>query len=137
MGSSANEESLDLWQTLKFDAHGLIPCVVQDFQDGTVLMVAYMNADSIRLTIAEKKAVYWSRSRKSFWVKGEQSGHVQNFKELRIDCDGDCLLMKVEQVGTAACHTGRRSDFYRRATSADTLEITDQPLFDPKKVYGS
>jgi phosphoribosyl-AMP cyclohydrolase len=136
MGSSANEESLDLWATLKFDAHGLIPCVVQDYKDGTVFMVAYMNRESVRRTLAEKRAVYWSRSRQSFWIKGEQSGHLQELKELRVDCDGDCLLIKVNQVGGAACHTGRRSDFYRRAASADALEITDAPVFDPKKVYG-
>jgi len=137
MGSSANEESLELWKTLKFDAQGLITCVVQDYKDGTVLMVAYMNAEAVKRTIAENRAVYWSRSRKAFWIKGEQSGHVQHLKELRVDCDGDCLLMKVDQVGVAACHTGRRSDFYRRVSSADAMEITDKPMFDPKKVYGN
>lgn len=136
MGTTANEESLDLMTSLKFDSQGLIPCVVQDAKDGTVLMVAYMNRESVQRTLKEKKAVFWSRSRQSYWVKGEQSGNIQVLKEFRIDCDGDCLLVKVEQIGDAACHTGRRSCFYRQSVSETALEITDKPLFDPKKVYG-
>jgi phosphoribosyl-AMP cyclohydrolase len=136
MGTTANEESLELMKSLKYDAQGLIPCVVQDAKDGAVLMVAYMNEQSVRRTLTEKKAVFWSRSRQAYWVKGEQSGNIQVLKEFRIDCDGDCILVKVEQIGDAACHTGRRSCFYRKSTSLETLEITDKPLFDPKKVYG-
>src|ERR1041385_251345 len=104
---------MELFKLLKLDDKGLIPAVVQDAKDGTVLMVAYMNRESLRRTLRLKKSVFWSRSRKSFWLKGESSGNVQRVKEIRIDCDGDCLLVKVEQIGGSACHTGHRSCFYR------------------------
>ena len=120
---------------LKFDEKGLIPAVLQDWRDGTVLMVAYMNREAVRRTLKLKKSVFWSRSRKSFWLKGESSGNVQKVKELRIDCDGDCLLVKVEQIGGAACHTGHRSCFYRKTMPGGKLKVTGRPLFDPKKVY--
>jgi phosphoribosyl-AMP cyclohydrolase len=127
---------MNLYKSLKFDDKGLIPAVVQDAKDGTILMVAYMNRESIRRTLRLKKSVFWSRSRRSFWLKGESSGNVQKVKELRIDCDGDCLLVKVEQLGGAACHTGHRSCFYRKILSGGKLKVTGRPLFDPKKVYG-
>jgi phosphoribosyl-AMP cyclohydrolase len=127
---------MSLYKSLKFDEKGLIPAVVQDAKDGTVLMVAYMNRESVRRTLRLKKSVFWSRSRKSFWLKGESSGNVQKVKELRIDCDGDCLLVKVEQLGGAACHTGHRSCFYRKVLPGGKLKETGHPLFDPKKVYG-
>lgn len=97
---------------LKFDQNGLIPVIVQDFRTNTVLMQAYMNEESLRRTIETKKAVYYSRSRQKLWVKGEESGHFQFVKEIFIDCDKDCLLLKVEQTG-AACHTNNFSCFYR------------------------
>jgi phosphoribosyl-AMP cyclohydrolase len=121
---------------LKFDEKGLIPAVVQDAKDGTVLMVAYMNREAVRRTLRLKKSVFWSRSRQSFWLKGESSGNVQKVKELRIDCDGDCLLVKVEQIGKAACHTGQRSCFYRKVGAGGALVTTSKPIFDPTKVYG-
>jgi phosphoribosyl-AMP cyclohydrolase len=127
---------MNLYKLLKFDDKGLIPAVIQDAKDGTILMVAYMNKESIRRTLKLKKAVFWSRSRKSFWLKGESSGNVQKVKEFRIDCDGDCLLVKVDQIGGAACHTGHRSCFYRKLTPSGGLKVTSKPLFDPKKVYG-
>ena len=127
---------MNLYKSLKFDNKGLIPTVVQDATDGTVLMVAYMNRESVRRTLGLKKSVFWSRSRQSFWLKGESSGNVQKVKEMRIDCDGDCLLVKVEQIGGAACHTGHRSCFYRKVLPGGTLKVTGRPLFDPKKVYG-
>ena len=127
---------MNLYKLLKFDDKGLIPAVVQDAKDGTVLMVAYMNRESVRRTLRLKKCVFWSRSRQSFWLKGESSGNVQIVKEFRIDCDGDCLLVKVEQIGGAACHTGQRSCFYRKVTRLGGLKVTSKPLFDPKKVYG-
>lgn len=127
---------MNLYKLLKFDHKGLIPTVVQDAGDGTVLMVAYMNRESVRRTLRLKKCVFWSRSRQSFWLKGESSGNVQKVKEFRIDCDGDCLLVKVEQVGGAACHTGQRSCFYRKVAAGGGLKVTSKPLFDPKKVYG-
>jgi phosphoribosyl-AMP cyclohydrolase len=127
---------MNLNKTLKFDDKGLIPAVVQDAKDGTVLMVAYMNKESVRRTLRLKKCVFWSRSRQSYWLKGESSGNVQKVKELRIDCDGDCLVVKVEQIGGAACHTGHRSCFYRKVLPGGKLKVTSKPLFDPKKVYG-
>src|SRR3954471_15231047 len=126
---------MNLQKLLKFDDKGLIPAVVQDAKDGTVLMVAYMNKESLRRTLKLKKAVFWSRSRKSFWLKGESSGNVQKVKEIRIDCDGDCLVIKVDQIGKAACHTGHRSCFYRKAVNGGKLKVTGKPVFDPKKVY--
>ena len=127
---------MNLMKSLKFDDKGLIPAVVQDAKDGAVLMVAYMNKESVRRTLKLKKSVFWSRSRKSFWLKGESSGNVQKVKEIRIDCDGDCLLVKVEQIGIAACHTGHRSCFYRKVGPGGRLIVTGRPVFDPKKVYG-
>ena len=127
---------MDLFKLLKLDDKGLIPTVVQDAKDGTVLMVAYMNRESLRRTLKLKKSVFWSRSRKSFWLKGESSGNVQKVKEIRIDCDGDCLLVKVDQIGGSACHTGHRSCFYRKVDKGTRLKVTGKPLFDPKKVYG-
>ena len=127
---------MNIYHSLKFDEKGLIPAVVQDAKDGTVLMVAYMNREAVRRTLRLKKSVFWSRSRKSFWLKGESSGHIQKVKEVRIDCDGDCLLIKVQQIGIAACHTGHRSCFYRKAGPGGRLKRTGRPVFDPKKVYG-
>jgi phosphoribosyl-AMP cyclohydrolase len=125
-----------LLKSLKFDDKGLIPTVVQDAKDGAVLMVAFMNRESLKRTLRSKKSVFWSRSRKAFWLKGETSGNVQKVKEIRIDCDGDCLLVKVEQVGIAACHTGHRSCFYRKTRPDASLQITGKPVFDAGKVYG-
>lgn len=102
-----------LMDAVQWDAAGLAPAVVQDAANGEVLMVAWMNAESLRLTLAEKRTVFWSRSRKKLWRKGEESGHVQIVREVRLDCDGDCLLIKAEQQG-AACHTGARSCFFRK-----------------------
>jgi phosphoribosyl-AMP cyclohydrolase len=127
---------MEILNSVKFDDKGLIPAVVQDAKDGTVLMVAYMNKESLRRTLKLKKCVFWSRSRQSFWLKGESSGNVQKVKEIRIDCDGDCLLVKVDQIGKAACHTGQRSCFYRKVIPGGRLKITSKPVFDPKKVYG-
>jgi phosphoribosyl-AMP cyclohydrolase len=126
----------NLFNSLKFDDKGLIPAVIQDAKDGTVLMVGYMNKESIRRTLKLKKSVFWSRSRQEYWFKGETSGNVQKVKEVRIDCDGDCLLVKVEQIGGSACHTGYRSCFYRKVEPSGSLKVTGKPLFDPKKVYG-
>lgn len=97
--------------SLKYDVNGLIPVVAQDHVSGEVLMVAWMNAEAVVKTLATGKVTYWSRSRQSFWVKGESSGHVQKLVELRVDCDRDCLLALVDQTGPA-CHTNRRSCFY-------------------------
>lgn len=118
-------------QNLKFDANGLIPVVVQDAENNEVLMVAYMNQEAVQRTLQTGRATYWSRSRQQFWVKGETSGHVQTVREMRVDCDQDCLLLKVEQVG-AACHEGYRSCFFRRVTKdGENLETVGERLTNP------
>ncbi len=99
-------------EALKFDERGLIPAVVQDAENGDVLMMAWMNRGSLALTLAEGRTVFWSRSRQELWRKGETSGHVQHVEDVHVDCDGDVLLIRVHQVG-AACHTGERSCFFR------------------------
>lgn len=120
--------------TLKYDANGLIPCIAQDHETGEVLMVAYMNKDSLRDTLEKKLCSYWSRSRQKYWVKGESSGHTQEVKEVRFDCDKDCVLIKVKQ-NVAACHTGYRSCFYQLLDENGNLVESGQKLFDPDKVY--
>jgi len=116
-------------------AGGLVPAIVQDWKTGDVLMVAYMNAESWAKTRETGKACFWSRSRRKLWLKGETSGHVQIVREAYLDCDGDALLLKVEQLGGAACHTGYRSCFYRKI-GEQGVEIVGERVFDPKEVYG-
>ncbi|ANT59237.1 phosphoribosyl-AMP cyclohydrolase [Salipiger sp. CCB-MM3] len=108
--------------TLVYDANGLIPCIAQQEGTGEVLMMAWMNADAVARTLATGRVTYWSRSRQSFWVKGESSGHVQKLVELRVDCDRDCLLAVVDQTGPA-CHTNRRSCFYTALRGGEEVEI--------------
>lgn len=115
---------------------GLVTAIAQDAASGEILMVAYMNEVAFRRTLDLGEAVYWSTSRDELWHKGQQSGNVQIVKELRVDCDGDAVLMKVEQRGGAACHTGRRSCFYRRREGGG-WEDDGVQVFDPKEVYGS
>ena len=125
--------------TPKFDADGLVTCVATDAQSGEVLMVAHMNAQAFAQTIATGDAWYYSRSRKKLWRKGEESGHTQRVVEMRIDCDQDAVWIKVEQHGPGACHTGRRSCFYRVVPlgqdGAVTLTFEGDKTFDPKSVY--
>lgn len=113
---------------------GLAPAVVQDHETGELLMLAFMNKEAWEATLKTGKATYFSRSRNQLWVKGETSGHVQLVKEIRIDCDNDTVLLKVEQLGGAACHKGYKSCFYRKV-EGDALVITEKPVFDPKEVY--
>jgi len=123
---------------VKFDDQGLIPAIAQDAITGQILMVAWMNAESLAETALTGRAVFWSRSRKRLWRKGEESGHVQKVLELRLDCDSDVILIKVEQLGGIACHTGRASCFYRRLdTSGDNSAwITVDPVLkDPELIY--
>lgn len=108
--------------SLRFDGNGLIPAIAQDHVSGEVLMLAWMNAEAVRRTLASGRVTYWSRSRAAFWVKGETSGHVQKLIELRVDCDRDCLLLLVKQTGPA-CHTNRRSCFYTAIRGDDEVEI--------------
>ena len=123
-------------EQLKFDANGLIPAIVQDYKTGRVLMMAWMNLASLEKTVESGRTVFWSRSRQSFWIKGESSGHTQTVKDIAFDCDGDALLIQVEQVG-AACHNGYRSCFYRsfQAGGAE-IKITEPQLQTPEQIYG-
>jgi len=126
-----------------FDASGLIPAIAQDAQSGTVLMVAWMNREALAETAATGRAVYWSRSRGKLWRKGEESGHHQVVRELRLDCDGDVILLKVDQVGAIACHTGRQSCFFQRLEGGPPdgtpeqahWNTTDPVLKDPELIY--
>ncbi len=113
---------------------GLLPSIVQDARTGKVLMLAYMNDLAWEETLRTGKAHYWSRSRQKLWLKGEESGHVQKVMDIYLDCDLDAILLKVEQVGGAACHTGHESCFYRKY-SQGTLQVEGSPLFDPQEVY--
>ncbi len=137
--NSEIEEALAF--TPQFGADGLVTAVVTDATSGDVLMVAHMNQEAVRKTIESGEAWYYSRSRKKLWKKGESSGHVQRVVELRVDCDQDALWLKVEQTGEGACHTGRRSCFYRAVPlgkdGAVTLEFRNaDKTFDPQSVYG-
>jgi len=114
---------------------GLIPAIAQDFETGEVLMVAWMNRQSLTLTVAEQRAVYWSRSRQKLWRKGEESGNVQRIKDILLDCDEDVLMLKVEQIGDIACHTGRRSCFYRSLRDGE-WETIAPVITDPEQLYG-
>jgi len=123
-----------LIDTLAFDADGLIPAIAQQHDTGEVLMVAWMNREALAETVATGRVCYWSRSRRSLWRKGETSGQVQRLVELRVDCDGDVLLLQVDQTGVA-CHTGRRSCFFRALRNGTLVEIAD-PDADPATLYG-
>ncbi len=117
-----------------FDEHGLIPAIAQDAVSGRILMMAWMNREALLLTAEKNEAVYWSRSRDRLWHKGEESGHVQKVLEIRFDCDEDVILLKVEQNGGIACHTGRESCFYRKLEDGRWLE-TDEVIKDPSEIY--
>lgn len=139
MTTSSARTSQPAWLSeVKFDEQGLIPAIAQDLNSHQILMVAWMNAESLAETVQTGRAVFWSRSRKRLWRKGEESGHVQRVAELRLDCDGDVILMKVEQLGGIACHTGRASCFYRRLDSignASEWVAVDPVLKDPELIY--
>ena len=120
---------------LNFDkSGGLIPAIVQDYKTGEVLMLAFMNQKAWETTLDTGKATYWSRSRQELWVKGRTSGHLQIVREIRIDCDADAVLLKVEQLGGATCHTGHRSCFHKKIENG-LIRIIGKPLFDPREVY--
>lgn len=118
----------------KLGENGLIPAIIQDYKTGEVLMLAYMNEKSLKKTLKCKKTCFYSRSRKKLWIKGETSGNFQIVKAVYFDCDNDCLLIKVRQIGDAACHTGYRSCFYRKLDGGK-LKISGKKIFDPEKVY--
>lgn len=119
-----------------FDADGLVPAIAQDATTGDVLMMAWMNAHALEKTAATNEAVYYSRSRDRLWHKGESSGHVQKVHEMRLDCDADVILLRVEQIGGIACHTGRRHCFYRRLENGAWQE-SETVLKDPDTIYGA
>lgn len=125
---------MEFLNKLKFDNKGLIPAIIQDEKTGEILMVGYMNKKSLVRTIKEGKTCFWSRSKHKFWVKGEISGHCQKVKEIFVDCDGDSLLVKVEQIG-GACHTGYYSCFYRKLTKNGKFKIVGEKVFEPEKIY--
>ena len=119
---------------LRFDDNGLVPAIAQQHDTGEVLMMAWMNAEAVAETLATGRVCYWSRSRGTLWRKGESSGQTQHLKEFRLDCDGDTILLLVEQEGVA-CHTGRRDCFFRAVRDGALVEIAE-PLIDPAKLYG-
>jgi phosphoribosyl-AMP cyclohydrolase len=119
---------------IRFDENGLIPAIAQDANSGKILMMAWMNRESLQLTAEKQQAVYWSRSRGKLWHKGEESGHTQNIVDIRFDCDEDVILLKVEQNGGIACHTGRESCFYRQLQGDQWVEV-ESVIKDPKDIY--
>ena len=119
---------------VKWTEDGLVPAIAQDHKTGEVLMMAWMNRESLSLTVKEKRAIYWSRSRQSLWRKGESSGHVQKLHDIRLDCDADVILLKVEQLGDIACHTGRRSCFYQQLNDNE-WQAVEPVLKDPDDIY--
>ncbi|GGP27818.1 phosphoribosyl-AMP cyclohydrolase [Silvimonas amylolytica] len=120
---------------IKFDAAGLVPVIAQDEHTGRVLMFAFANREAVALSADKRTAHYWTRSRQKLWHKGEESGHFQRIKEIRLDCDGDVLIYVIEQEGGIACHTGRESCFFRKL-NGDTWETVDPVLKDPNAIYG-
>lgn len=119
---------------IKWDSQGLIPAIAQDYKTGRVLMVAWLNRESLELTVQEQRAIYWSRSRQKLWRKGEESGHIQKLHEVRIDCDADVIILYVEQIGNIACHTGRHSCFYR-VLSDGQWQAVEPVIKDPHDIY--
>ena len=119
---------------IRFDEKGLVPAIAQDAGSGKILMMAWMNRESLQLTAEKKEAVYWSRSRGKLWHKGEESGHTQKIVDIRFDCDGDVILLKVEQCGGISCHTGRESCFYRQLQGDEWVNV-EPVIKDPKQIY--
>ncbi|GIX07201.1 MAG: phosphoribosyl-AMP cyclohydrolase [Candidatus Poribacteria bacterium] len=126
---------MEILEAIRFNEQGLVPAIVQDAENGQVLMMAWMNAEAVRRTLETGRATFWSRSRQQFWVKGETSGHTQEVKAVHLDCDGDTLLVQVVQKG-AACHEGYRSCFFRTVQPDGSLSTNQERLVDPAQVYG-
>ncbi|MCK4864812.1 MAG: phosphoribosyl-AMP cyclohydrolase [Gammaproteobacteria bacterium] len=119
---------------IKWDGDGLVPAIAQETGTGKILMMAWMNRESLELTVKEGRAIYWSRSRGKLWRKGEESGHVQTLKDIRLDCDNDVVLLEVEQIGGIACHTGRHNCFYKQLQNEQWVEV-EAVVKDPKEIY--
>ena len=135
-GTASRAAADDAWlDEIAWDERGLVPAIAQEAFTNRVLMVAWMNREALRETVATGQAVYWSRSRKRLWRKGEESGHQQRLRELRVDCDADVVLLKVDQVGGIACHTGRHNCYFRRLEDGRWVE-TDPVLKSSSEIYG-
>ncbi len=119
---------------IKWDSNGLIPAIAQDYKTDRILMMAWLNRESLELTVKEQRAIYWSRSRGKLWRKGEESGHIQKLHEMRLDCDADVIILRVEQIGDIACHTGRHSCFYRVLTDGQ-WQIVEPVIKNPHDIY--
>ena len=119
---------------VKWDADGLVPAIAQDEQSGKILMMAWMNREALSLSVEQGRAIYWSRSRARLWPKGEESGNVQQIRDIRLDCDNDVILLKVQQIGGIACHTGRESCFYQRLEGESWVSV-ESVLKDPAEMY--
>jgi phosphoribosyl-AMP cyclohydrolase len=126
---------MSISEKINFNEAGLIPAIAQDYETNEILMVAWMNKEAFKLTLEKKQAVYFSRSRNKLWFKGEESGNMQIVKDVYTDCDNDVILLKVEQVGGIACHTGRESCFFQKI-DGEKLEVTKPVIKDPKEIYG-
>jgi len=124
----------DWLDEINWDGDGLVPAIAQDHETGEVLMVAWMNREALRLTVEQERAVYWSRSRRKLWFKGEESGHTQRLREIRVDCDADVVLLQVEQLGGIACHTGRRRCFFRVLKRGE-WQTDEQIIKNPDEIY--
>ena len=126
----------DWIKNVRWDLDGLLPVIVQDVSSNKVIMFAWMNRETLKKSIKQRKAIYWSRSRKQIWVKGEESGHYQNIEDMFLDCDNDVLLIKVTQKGGIACHTGRESCFYNQINmQKNEIEESEKIIKDPKEIY--
>lgn len=129
-----SQSSASFLDAVRWTSDGLVPAIAQDAETNEILMVAWMNREALQLTAGEQRAVYWSRSRQKLWRKGEESGHVQQVREIRLDCDEDVIILKVEQVGGIACHTGRRSCFFRVLRDGEWVTV-DPVIKDPDAIY--
>ena len=126
---------MDTWlDDIKWDEDGLVPAIAQETGTGKILMMAWMNRESLELSVKEGRAIYWSRSRNKLWRKGEESGHVQTIKDIRLDCDNDVVLLEVEQIGGIACHTGRHNCFYKQLQNEKWVEV-EAVIKDPGEIY--
>ena len=126
--------SADWLDEIKWDDDGLVPTIAQETKSGKILMMAWMNRESLALTVKEGRAIYWSRSRGKLWRKGEESGHVQTLKDIRLDCDNDVVLLEVEQLGGIACHTGRHNCFYKQLQNEKWVEV-ESVIKNPDDIY--